>query len=300
MSNNYSKRRLGRGLAALIGEVNQSIDSPEKKTETIPESQDCISIHSIVPNPHNPRNYFESEGLEDLCQSIKTHGIIQPLIVRAIDNGLYKIIAGERRFRAAKMASLSEVPVIIRNVDNKSSLEIAIVENVQRKDLNPLEEALGYEQLISEYGYTQNDIGSIVGKSRSHVANILRILKLPSSVREMIRKEEISLGHARTLVSTSDPLSLAQVIVSKKMSVRDTEELVQEQDNKKEKRKKIFEGSREKEKYLTDLEKKISSKVGLNISIKHRNNKGQFCIKYETNEQLKIICSLLGENDFEY
>ncbi|PWL04618.1 chromosome partitioning protein ParB, partial [Candidatus Liberibacter asiaticus] len=128
----------------------------------------------------------------------------------------------------------------------------------------------------------------------------LRILKLPSSVREMIRKEEISLGHARTLVSTSDPLSLAQVIVSKKMSVRDTEELVQEQDNKKEKRKKIFEGSREKEKYLTDLEKKISSKVGLNISIKHRNNKGQFCIKYETNEQLKIICSLLGENDFEY
>ncbi|AKK20144.1 ParB/RepB/Spo0J family partition protein [Candidatus Liberibacter africanus] len=296
MSNNYSKRRLGRGLATLIGEVSKPIDSNEKKKVNSLEPNNYISINSIVPNPNNPRDYFNSEELENLCISIKSHGIIQPIIVRSIDDGLYKIIAGERRFRAAKMASLSEVPVVIRNIDSKSSLEIAIVENVQRKDLNPLEEALGYEQLISEYGYTQNDLGSIIGKSRSHIANILRILKLPNSVKEMIRKEDISLGHARALVSTHDPLSLAQMIISQKMSVRDTEELVKGK-NKQEKTNKTFEKNISQKNYFADLEKNISSKIGLSVYIKHRNNKGQFCIKYETNDQLQLICSLLGQND---
>ncbi|MEG8099092.1 ParB/RepB/Spo0J family partition protein [Candidatus Liberibacter brunswickensis] len=297
MSNNYSKRRLGRGLATLIGDISPSIDSSEKKRKDSFESQNYISIHSIVPNPSNPRDYFDSEELEGLCESIKSHGIIQPIIVRATDNGLYKIIAGERRFRAAKMASLSDIPVIIRNIDNKSSLEIAIIENIQRKDLNPLEESLGYEKLISEYGYTQNDLGSIVGKSRSHIANILRILKLPDSVKDMICKEDISLGHARALVLTSDPLTLAKIIVDQKMSVRDTEELVKGKYNKEGIINKPFKTNISKKNDFSDLEKKISTVIGLNVCIKNSNNKGQFCIKYENNDQFKLICSLLGEND---
>ncbi|KGB27913.1 chromosome partitioning protein ParB [Candidatus Liberibacter solanacearum] len=293
MSNNHSKRRLGRGLAALIGEVNQPTDSYEKKTEKPSEYQNHISIHSIVPNPHNPRDCFDSEELEELSKSILSHGILQPIIVRAVDNGLYKIIAGERRFRAAKKASLSKIPVIIRDIDDKHSLEIAIVENVQRKDLNPLEEALGYEQLISEYGYTQNDLGSIIGKSRSHISNILRILKLPDSVKGMILKGKLSLGHARALILTSNPLSLAEIIISKKMSVRDTEELVKETENKGINLKKSFKKDVVQNNDFTILENKISSKLGLNVSIKHLNNRGQVCIKYKTNEQLDLICSLL-------
>lgn len=167
------------------------------------------------------------------------------------------------------------------------------MENVQRKDLNPLEEALGYEQLISEYGYTQNDLGSIIGKSRSHISNILRILKLPDSVKGMILKGELSLGHARALILTSDPLSLAEIIISKKMSVRDTEELVKETENKGINLKKSFKKDVVQNNDFTILENKISSKLGLNVSIKHLNNRGQVCIKYKTNEQLDLICSLL-------
>ncbi|AHA27524.1 ParB/RepB/Spo0J family partition protein [Candidatus Liberibacter americanus] len=296
MSINNSKRRLGRGLAALIGEVDQSVNYNEEKQRESTSSEKYIPIEFIVPNPNNPRDTFDDEDLKDLSNSIICHGIVQPIIVCPIDNGLYKIIAGERRFRAAKIASLSEIPVIIRNINEKSSLEIAIVENVQRKDLNPLEEALGYEKLISEYGYTQNDLGLIIGKSRSHIANILRILKLPDLVKKMILTGDLSLGHARALISTNDPLSLAKIVVSKKMSVREIEELVKNKYNKSIDDKKSFKNNVGMNNNLTDLEKIISSKLGLAVSIKCRDNKGQVCIKYKTIEQLDVICSLLGKD----
>ncbi|MBY7649075.1 MAG: chromosome partitioning protein ParB [Candidatus Liberibacter europaeus] len=295
MSSNNSKRRLGRGLAALIGEVDQSTNYDDEISKEYIRSEKYVSIKSIVPNPRNPRDSFDLEELQELSDSIRRHGIVQPVIVRSVDNGLYEIVAGERRFRAAKIASLSEIPVIIRDMDEKSSLEIAIVENVQRKDLNPLEEALGYEKLISEYGYTQNDLSSIIGKSRSHISNILRLLKLPNSVKEMILSGDLSLGHARALISTCDPLSLAQIVVSKKMSVRDTEELVKNIENNADSFKKSFNPNVSKNEDFTDLENKISSKIGLKVSIKCQNNKGHVFIKYKTIEQLDLICSLLNK-----
>lgn len=295
MSTNNSKRRLGRGLAALIGEVDRSVDYNKQTQKETTGFDKYIPVELIVPSPNNPRDSFDDEDLKDLADSIVCHGIVQPIIVRSIDNGLYEIIAGERRFRAAKIASLSEIPVIIRNINEKSALEIAIVENVQRKDLNPLEEAFGYEKLISEYGYTQNDLGSIIGKSRSHIANILRLLKLPDLVKDMILRGDLSLGHARALITTTDPLSLAQIVVSKKMSVRETEELVKNKENKAISFQKSFKTNVSKNNDLTDLENKMSSKLGLAVSIKCRDNKGHICIKYKTIEQLDVICSLLGE-----
>ncbi|MBL0848739.1 MAG: ParB/RepB/Spo0J family partition protein [Candidatus Liberibacter ctenarytainae] len=293
MSNNDSKRRLGRGLAALIGEIDPSIISNDKKIEKSFESEQYIPIHNIVPNPHNPRDSFDLEELQDLANSIICHGIVQPIIVRPINKNLYEVIAGERRLRAAKLAQLSEIPVIVRNIDDKSSLEIAIIENVQRKDLNPLEEALGYEKLISEHGYTQNDLGSIIGKSRSHISNILRLLKLPDSVKEMILAGDLSLGHARALILTQDPFSLAKTVVSEKLSVRDTEELVKKIENKEKSLKRSLDNNIRENNDLSKLENKLSSNLGLNVSIKCRNNKGHVRIKYNTIKQLDLICSLL-------
>ena len=224
MNDDVSKRRLGRGLAALIGEMDQPV--PVEAERTISADR-MIPIEFVSRNPRNPRRFFDDTELHDLASSIRQHGIVQPIVVRTISRDRYEIIAGERRWRAAQLAGLIEIPVIVRDVDDKTALEIAIVENVQRADLNPLEEALGYEQLIAEYGYTQNDLGEIIGKSRSHVANSLRLLKLPDPVRDLLAAGSLSAGHARALVSTPDPASLARTIVAKGMSVRDAEKLAQ-------------------------------------------------------------------------
>lgn len=181
MNDDQSKRRLGRGLAALIGEMDQSAPVGDAKPTINPDR--LVPIEFISRNPKNPRRTFNEADLQDLASSIRQHGIVQPVVVRTVSSGRYEIIAGERRWRAAQLSGLIEIPVIVRDVDDKTALEIAIVENVQRADLNPLEEALGYDQLIAEHGYTQNDLGEIIGKSRSHVANSLRLLKLPEPVR---------------------------------------------------------------------------------------------------------------------
>ncbi|KAA0698882.1 ParB/RepB/Spo0J family partition protein [Neorhizobium sp. P12A] len=292
MNDDPSKRRLGRGLAALIGEMDQSTPVETGRSGINPDRM--IPIEFVSRNPRNPRRYFDEAELHDLASSIRQHGIVQPVVVRTISADRYEIIAGERRWRAAQLAGLVEIPVIVRDVDDKTALEIAIVENVQRADLNPLEEALGYEQLIAEHGYTQNDLGEIIGKSRSHVANSLRLLKLPDPVRDMLAGGSLSAGHARALVSTSDPAALARTIVSKGMSVRDAERLAQNDIKAQSEPRSAIPKGDTKDSDTLALERTLSDTLGLDVSINHKGNGGgQVRIGYKTLEQLEEICRLL-------
>ncbi|WP_049732649.1 ParB/RepB/Spo0J family partition protein [Rhizobium ecuadorense] len=290
MNDDVSKRRLGRGLAALIGEMDQPV--PVEAERRISADR-MIPIEFVSRNPRNPRRFFDDTELHDLASSIRQHGIVQPIVVRTMGRDQYEIIAGERRWRAAQLAGLIEIPVIVRDVDDKTALEIAIVENVQRADLNPLEEALGYEQLIAEYGYTQNDLGEIIGKSRSHVANSLRLLKLPDPVRDLLAAGSLSAGHARALVSTPDPAGLARTIVAKGMSVRDAEKLAQ--NNIKAQSEPQLAASRrdQKDSDTLALERTLSDALGLDVAINHKTSGGQIKISYKSLEQLEEICRLL-------
>ncbi len=290
MNDDTSKRRLGRGLAALIGEMDQPVPA-EAERPTVSADR-LIPIEFVTRNPRNPRRFFDDAELHDLASSIRQHGIVQPIVVRTLARDRYEIIAGERRWRAAQLAGLIEIPVIIRDVDDKTALEIAIVENVQRSDLNALEEALGYEQLIAEYGYTQNDLGEIIGKSRSHVANSLRLLKLPEPVRDMLAAGSLSAGHARALVSTSDPAALARTIVAKGMSVRDAEKLAQN-DIKAQSEPQTPVQKNQKDSDTLALERTLSDTLGLDVSINHKASGGQIRISYKSLEQLEEVCRLL-------
>ncbi|MBX5136129.1 ParB/RepB/Spo0J family partition protein [Rhizobium lentis] len=290
MNDDISKRRLGRGLAALIGEMDQPVPVEAERTVS---ADRMIPIEFVSRNPRNPRRFFDDTELHDLASSIRQHGIVQPIVVRTMSQDRYEIIAGERRWRAAQLAGLIEIPVIIRDVDDKTALEIAIVENVQRADLNPLEEALGYEQLIAEYGYTQNDLGEIIGKSRSHVANSLRLLKLPDPVRDLLAAGSLSAGHARALVSTPDPASLARTIVAKGMSVRDAEKLAQNNIKAQSEPQQPALRRDQKDSDTLALERTLSDALGLDVSINHKNGGGQIKISYKSLEQLEEICRLL-------
>ncbi|WP_106797605.1 ParB/RepB/Spo0J family partition protein [Rhizobium sp. H4] len=290
MNDDVSKRRLGRGLAALIGEMDQPVPVEAERTVS---ADRMIPIEFVSRNPRNPRRFFDDTELHDLASSIRQHGIVQPIVVRTMERDRYEIIAGERRWRAAQLAGLIEIPVIIRDVDDKTALEIAIVENVQRADLNPLEEALGYEQLIAEYGYTQNDLGEIIGKSRSHVANSLRLLKLPDPVRDLLAAGSLSAGHARALVSTPDPASLARTIVAKGMSVRDAEKLAQNNIKAQSEPQQMASRRDQKDSDTLALERTLSDALGLEVSINHKTSGGQIKISYKSLEQLEEVCRLL-------
>jgi ParB family chromosome partitioning protein len=290
MNDDPSKRRLGRGLAALIGEMDQPITDIATRPNISADRK--VAIDLVVRNPKNPRKHFAEEDLQDLASSIRQHGIVQPVVVRPVSEGKFEIIAGERRWRAAQLAGLNEIPVLIREVDDRTALELAIVENVQRADLNPLEEALGYEQLIAEHGYTQNDLGEIIGKSRSHVANSLRLLKLPSLVRDMITSGALSAGHARALVPTSDPVGLARTIVAKGMSVRDAERIAQN-NIRAQSQPALETKSAEKDPDTVALERSLSDSLGLDVTINHKGNGGRLAISYKSLEQLESICRLL-------
>ena len=290
MNDDPSKRRLGRGLAALIGEMDQPIADMAVRPSVSADRK--VAIDLVVRNPKNPRKHFAEEDLQDLASSIRQHGIVQPVVVRPLTDGRFEIIAGERRWRAAQLAGLNEILVIIREVDDRTALELAIVENVQRADLNPLEEALGYEQLIAEHGYTQNDLGEIIGKSRSHVANSLRLLKLPDLVRDMVTSGSVSAGHARALIPTSDPVGLARTIVAKGMSVRDAERIAQNnirgQSQPAPETKSV-----EKDPDTLALERSLSDSLGLEVTVNHKANGGRLTISYKSLEQLEEICRLL-------
>ena len=294
MNEDTSKRRLGRGLAALIGEMDQ-LPAAEIGGQTAVSPDRMVPIEFVGRNPRNPRRYFDESELQDLASSIRQHGIVQPVVVRTIADNRYEIIAGERRWRAAQLAGLVDIPVIIRDVDDRTALEIAIVENVQRSDLNPLEEAMGYELLIADHGYTQNDLGEIIGKSRSHVANSLRLLKLPEPVRDMLASGTLSAGHARALVPTSDPVALAKTIVAKGLSVRDAERIAQNDIKAQSDPGHGQTAARrdEKDADTLALERTLSDVLGLEVTVNHKGTGGQLRISYKSLEQLEEICRLL-------
>ncbi|MDN2578807.1 ParB/RepB/Spo0J family partition protein [Aquibium sp. ELW1220] len=291
MSEDLSRKRLGRGLAALIGEM----DKPANAAQQPAPSDRKVPIEFISPNPRNPRRRFAEAELADLAASIKEHGIVQPIVVRPSPGGRYEIIAGERRWRAAQQAGVADVPVIVREVDDRVALEIAIIENVQRSDLNPVEEAAGYQSLIDEHHYTQADLAQVIGKSRSHVANTLRLLKLPPDVRQMLTDGALSAGHARTLVTVDHPMALAQRIVSEGLSVRQAEALAQTPDAKagQDRERKPKEGPREKDSDTMALEKLLSDAIGLAVTINHKSGGGELRINYASLEQLDDLCRRL-------
>mgnify|MGYP002621564166 CR=1 FL=1 len=292
MSDDLSRKRLGRGLAALIGEM----DKPAVAAAAPRIGADGRApIEFVGPNPRNPRRSFADAELDDLAQSIREHGIVQPVVVRpaaGAGGGRYEIIAGERRWRGAQRAGLSEIPVIIRDVDDRVALELAIIENVQRADLNPVEEALGYQQLIDEHSYTQADLGQVIGKSRSHVANTLRLLKLPESIRDMLVDGSLSAGHARTLVTAEDPAALARRIVEEGLSVRQAEALAQEPARTPGETRRSAPVPKDAD--TLALEKALSDATGLKVTISHGQKGGELKIAYRTLEQLDDICRRLG------
>ena len=282
MMNPYkTKRGLGRGLSSLIGD--NEIRVPKNK----------ISISSIIKNKFQPRKHFEKEALEELTNSIKERGIIQPIIVRKskAENDKFEIIAGERRWQAAQNAGLHEVPIVEIDVDDLKSLEFAIVENVQRSDLNPIEEAMGYQRLIDEFNYDQEKVSKFIGKSRAHVANCLRILSLPDEVILFIEQNKISQGHAKVLVGLDNATFLAKKIIEKKLSVRQTESLIRTLKNYKGKNKNI------KNPNLISLESSIEEKTGIKVFIRNKkNNSGQLTFEYKDLDQLNRLIMVIKAN----
>ena len=276
-----SKKGLGRGLSSLIGDSQSSEDKSK------------ISISSIVRNKYQPRKKFDKESMEELTNSIKERGIIQPIIVRRSEDqdGKYEIIAGERRWQSAQNAGLHEVPVIIIKADNLKSLEFAIVENVQRKDLNPIEEAEGYKRLIDDFNYDQDKVSKFIGKSRAHISNCLRLLSLPKEVIELIIEEKISQGHAKILVGLENAFFLAKKIIDKKLSVRQSENLIRVLKFNSNKTKK------NKNADLLSLESSIEDKTGIKVSITNKkNNSGMVSFQYKDLDQLNRLIMVIKEN----
>ena len=281
MDSNKIKKGLGRGLSSLIGET---------KVET-PKNQ--LSISDLIPNKYQPRKIFDEDNLNDLTNSIKERGILQPIIVRKSNDDKYKfeIIAGERRWLAAQKAGLHTVPVVITEADDLKSLEFAIVENVQRHDLNPLEEAQGYKRLIDEFSYDQEKVSKFIGKSRSHITNFLRLLTLPLEVIKLIETQKLTAGHAKILVGLENSSFVANKIVEKKLSVRQAESFVKIFKNKRQKPNNL------KDANIKDLEISVSNKIGLNVLIKNKkNNKGKITFEYKGLDQLNKIIDIIKSN----
>lgn len=287
-----AQQRLGRGLAALIGDI-EAAPSPQRPTIT-PRPDATVAIASVRANPNNPRREFDPTELDDLANSLRSHGLVQPIVVRSAPDGNgYEIIAGERRWRAAQLAEIDQVPVIVREVSDTEALEIAIVENVQRADLNPIDEAHGYRQLIERYDYSQQDLSRVIGKSRSHVANTVRLLKLPDAVQTMVSSGQLTSGHARALITSDNPLPIARRIVGEGLSVRATERLAatpRTDSPPKRSRDGEDEGSRADREAL---ERTLSEALGLKVRLDVRGAKGSVRIDYSSLEQLDEVCSRL-------
>ena len=293
------KRGLGRGLSALMADVTE----PETTvTSGGVMGEHLIPIERIIPNPDQPRKRFEKDDLEDLAASIKEKGVIQPLIVRLVDGDKYEIVAGERRWRAAQMAQLHDLPVIVREFTSSEVLEIAIIENIQRADLNAVEEAMGYRQLMDKFGHTQEQLASALGKSRSHIANLLRLLNLPESVLELLRGGNLSAGHARALIPAEDPLKLAQQIVKSGLSVRATEALVKKEmkgaENNTAEKTVRKSGSVEKDADTKALEGDLTATLGMSVTLDHAPDQeaGTMSVKYSSLDELDALCRLLSGN----
>jgi ParB family chromosome partitioning protein len=286
-----ARSRLGRGLASLIGDVGGEAAHLDR-----PRAQRKVPIEFLKPNPRNPRRAFSEAELDELAESIKQHGVIQPLVVRPVkgSHDRYEIIAGERRWRAAQVAGLHEVPIVPLDVSDSDALEFAIIENVQREDLNALEEAQGYHALAGEFKRSQEDIARIVGKSRSHVANMMRLTKLPAEVQALIVSGQLSAGHARALIGVPDPLATARRIVAEGLNVRQAEELAHVEGVPERKQQKSR-GGKTKDADTLALEKRVSDALGLSVSIQHRDPGGTVQIGYRNLEQLDEVMKRLAK-----
>jgi ParB family chromosome partitioning protein len=285
------RKGLGRGLSALLGEAPR----PEPEAGGRRDSVRDVEVARIRPNPAQPRQHFDEDSLAELADSIARHGVLQPILVRAVDEG-FELIAGERRWRAAQKARLHVIPALVREHDDGSSAELALIENVQREDLNAIEEAEGYQALIARFGHSQDNVGKLVGKSRSHVANLLRLLDLPEAVRLMLLRGAISMGHARAVATAPEPESLAREIADKGLSVRQAEALA----------KRVRPGAgrdfgrasarnaQPVDADLAALERQLSDMLGLKVQVKHAGKGGAMTLSYSSLDQLDMICQRLS------
>ncbi|HDZ83564.1 MAG TPA: ParB/RepB/Spo0J family partition protein [Roseobacter sp.] len=293
MAERDKRRGLGRGLSALMADVTETQSVAEQGA-----AEQFIPIEKISPNPEQPRKRFDPEDLQDLANSIREKGVIQPLIVRRREDGTFEIVAGERRWRASQMAQLHELPVIIREFTDVEVLEVAIIENIQRADLNSIEEAAGYRQLMDRFGHTQEKMAEALGKSRSHIANLLRLLNLPDDVLEMVRVGDLSAGHARTLVPATDPSKLAKQIVAGGLSVRATEALMKREQSgdAPTTAKKSSPRDADKDADTRALEGDLSANLGIKVTLNHKSGQesGQMVLHYKTMDELDEICRLLS------
>ena len=278
------KKRLGRGLAALIGD-----DTSEEAMVQDARSLRHMPIEMLRASPNNPRKHFAEADLDELAKSIRDKGLLQPLVVRPLEHGEYEIVAGERRWRAAQRAGIHDVPVLIRELSDGEALEIALIENIQRSDLNPLEEARAYGMLLEQFLYTQQQLAESIGKSRSHVSNTLRLLTLPDSVRQQIEQGILTAGHARALVATDSPAELADQIIKLGLSVREAEGLARDAAPGRKAKAKA-----EKDADTQALEKAVSEAIGLKVEISHKGDAGgSIVVSYKTLDQLDDICHRL-------
>lgn len=293
------RRGLGRGLSALMADIEPSKDA---EATALQRPVRTLTVDQVFPNPDQPRRQFDPEALDELKMSIRAKGVIQPLIVRPRANAenQYEIVAGERRWRAAQAAGVHEVPVVIREFSDEDVLEIAIIENIQRADLNPIEEAAGYEQLMTRFGHTQEKVAQALGKSRSHIANLLRLLNLPDAVKQAVVDGKLSAGHARALITAPDPVLLAGQIVRQGLSVRETERLVRDAQNArsepKPKTASKSTGGGVKDADTKALEGDLSAALGMKVSINHSAGKesGAVTISYDTLDDLDKLCGVLS------
>jgi len=300
MSGKSQKKGLGRGLSALMADVSEKPAPVELADDTGARSDILVPIEKIHPNPDQPRRTFDPDMLDDLAASLSEKGVIQPLIVRAhpTKTGEFEIVAGERRWRASQKAQLHEIPVLVRDFNDTEVLEVAIIENIQRADLNPVEEAQGYSQLMDKFGHTQEKLAEVLGKSRSYIANAVRLLGLPDEVHQLIADGKLSAGHARALITADDPILLARYIVGKSLSVRETEKLVKNGLPTPSNKTSAPAPANEKDADTKSLEGDLSANLKMKVSITHKPGfeKGSVTVSYTNLEQLDELCRLLSGN----
>lgn len=288
MSDDPRRKGLGRGLSALLDEGPEDRAAMDRirPTRTLP-------VESLSPNPFQPRRHFDETELANLVESVRANGVLMPILVRrrAGSEDAYEIIAGERRWRAAQIAQLHEVPVVVKELSDAQTLEVALIENIQRQDLTPLEEAEGYRRLLDEFNHTQEQLGHVVGKSRSHIANMIRLLGLPPAVKEMLQDGRLTAGHGRALLAADDPEAAAERVVAKGLNVRETERLVQKRHEHEEAH--AATPPPEKDANIRDLERQLSERLGLKVVINHRGERGEVRITYNSLEQFDEILTRL-------
>jgi ParB family chromosome partitioning protein len=297
MAEETTRPRLGRGLAALIGEVGDDMSVGERSRA---QGQRKVPIEFLRPNPRNPRKTFDEAEMRELALSIRQRGLIQPIIARPLANvpGAFEIVAGERRWRAAQRAELHEVPVVVVEIDDQTAAEYAVIENIQRADLSPLEEAEGYNQLIGEFKYRHEDLSHLIGKSRVHVTNMLRLLSLPEDIKELLRTKQITAGHARALMTVENPSAVARQVVEKGLSVRQVEAMAQDERDREDEWGYVQPRQRtrkEKDPDTRALEKALQDVLGLAVAIEHKGQGGELKIRYKTLEQLDSLCRRLKD-----